>query len=431
MSQNYYISEITIHGNKKTRPKVILREMRTQVGDSVSTDDLNYDARRVESLGLFSRVEFLLEEKDEGTALLIDVTEQWYLFPWPLFYFNDREYKWDKASYGMSLLHTNFRGNAEMLSIAGWLGYNPGAYLLYSIPAIKGNKNYFLSTQFFYYRLRSKSFELLQEEIDEKQVGGSIALGYRINLENSVQLAAGYSRIKYDPPLMGQTLHPAGRDNLPTLSLTYIRNTRDLAWYPSRGSFLSATYQKIGFWNDAYIDYRQILIESRVYRSIYKDVILAGRASLLLSDGQIPPYGRAYFGYIYRIRGRFSERYEGENRILSSLELRFPILPVRYFQIEESTLGNYGRNLKFGISGSLFLDLGSLWIQEANVDLYRDRVFAISSGAFGIQTRPDKWLHGFGAGLNFHVPYVNIIRFELGFNQDFDTEFIFDAQVAF
>ncbi|KAA3659530.1 MAG: hypothetical protein DWQ10_08705 [Calditrichaeota bacterium] len=431
LSQPYHITEIVIHGNKKTRPSVILREMRTQTGDTVTIEELNYDARRVESLGLFTRVEFSLEEVDIGSKLRIDVTEQWYLFPWPIFYFNDREYKWEKASYGMSVLHSNFRGNAELFSVAGWLGYNPGAYLIYSIPAINGNKSYFLSSQFYYYKLRSKTFELLDEEIDEKQFGGSLALGYRINLENSVQLAVGYSRIKYDPAVMGQTLHPAGRDNLPSLSLTYTRNTRDLAWYPSQGSFLSASYQKIGFWNDAYVDYRQVTLDARTYFTVYKSVILAGRSALLLSDGQIPPYNRAYFGYRLRIRGRFSERYEGENRVLSSVELRFPILPVRYIQVEEETLGNYGRNLKFGISGSVFLDMGSLWIQKANIERYRSGEMFISSGPFGLQTQPEKWVHGFGAGLNVHLPYVNIVRMELGFNKDFDAEVIFDAEIAF
>ncbi|KAA3620090.1 MAG: hypothetical protein DWQ05_05010 [Calditrichaeota bacterium] len=427
----YSIVDIQVSGNKKTKPAVILREMRTQIGDTVSAADLQYDARRIESLGLFTRVDISLESQENGVALLIDVTEQWYIFPFPIFYFNDREYTWEKASYGMSLLHTNFRGNAETLACAAWAGYNPGTYLTYSIPAINGNKHYFLSARFFLYHVRSKSLEILNLKTDENQIGSSVSFGRRLNLENSVQISLGFSRIKYDPPVRGQTLNPSGTDNLPSISFNFSHNSRDLAWYPRRGSLLSISYQKTGFWNDAHIDYRHLYLDYRFYHPILKDLIFATRYTMQMSDGALPVYNRAYFGYTTRIRGRFDERYEGENRMFASFELRFPIIPVRYIQLEEKSLRGYGRNLKFGISGSFFMDMGSLWVQSQNLGRYTSGEQYLSSGYFGLQTRPTRWLRGYGAGLNFHLPYVNIVRLELGFDDDLNTEFIFDAQMSF
>lgn len=427
----YHIVDITISGNKKTKPGVILREMQTQIGDSATTAELQYDASRIESLGLFTRVDFSLEKQPNGVTLHIVVTEQWYLFPFPIFYFNDREYSWDKASYGMSLLHTNFRGNAELLAIAGWLGYNPGAYLTYTIPAIKGNRRYFLNTQFFHYRIRSKSLDIVGQKSDENQTGGSLAFGIRLNLINSVQLSIGYSRIKYNPPAAGQTLNPAGLDNLPRIGMSYTRDSRDLVWYPSQGSLLSVSYQKTGIWGDRYIDFRHVVFDVRSYHSIYKKVIFAGRILSSLSEGALPVYNRAFFGYTTRIRGRFDERYEGENLALASLELRFPIIPVRYIQLENNNLKGYGKNLKLGMSGSLFIDAGSLWIQRQNLGRYKSGELQLSGGYFGLQTKPEKWLRGFGLGLNLHLPYVQIARIEMGFDDDFNHEFIFDAQVSF
>ncbi len=429
--EKYHIIDIIISGNKKTKPAVILREMRTQIGDTVSSAELQYDAGRIESLRLFTRVDFSLEERGNGHVLHIVVTEQWYLFPFPIFFFNDRDYKWKKASYGMSLLHTNFRGNAEMLAIAGWLGYNPGVHLTYTIPAINGDRRYFLSAQFFQFRIRSKSLEILNQKSDEKQIGGSLTFGVRPNLINSFQVTLGYSRINYKPPAADFTLNPAGRDHLPRLGFSYVRDTRDLQWYPSQGSLLSLTYQKTGFWNDTYIDFRHLVFDLRHYRSLYKEIILAGRFLSSLSEGALPVYNRAFFGYTTRIRGRYDERYESENLALASVELRFPILPVRYIQIEEAPLGSYGKNLKFGITGSLFIDFGSLWVQRQNIGRYKSGELTLSSGDFGIQSRPKKWLRGFGAGLSFHLPYIQLARLELGLDDDLNHEFIFDAQVSF
>ena len=67
--QTFHIVDIKVEGNKKTKPVVILREMKTQSGDTVTLQQLELDQKRIASLGLFSRVEMRAEPEGDGIAL--------------------------------------------------------------------------------------------------------------------------------------------------------------------------------------------------------------------------------------------------------------------------------------------------------------------------------------------------------------------------
>ncbi len=433
----YHIADIRITGNRKTDKDVILREMKTHVGDTVTLDMLQYDLRRIESLGLFSRVQMGAEQSEKGMVLVIDVTEQLYVIPWPIIYFNDRDYRLEKLSFGAALIHMNFRGRAENVQVAGWLGYNPGLYWSYLNPWFGGERRIFMETKFFLYRFRNKSFDIIDEKVTEKRVGASVRLGKRFTLKNSASIEFDYSQLRLDPAVPGQTLHPDGTDRVPTLRLRFIRNSRDLAWYPSRGIFLRAQYSKSGMFGDQFIDYSRLRFDFRTYFPLPRKMIFAMRFNVDLSQGILPIYDRLFFGYDYRVRGYFPIRVEGENRGLFSTELRFPLVPVRYISLENTRLGAYGKNLEFGISASFFFDTGTLWIQKRNREFYDmttpggDPLHPLHSGVFGLQTRPETWYRGFGFGLMFHLPYVRILRVELAYDAELNRELIFDTGVAF
>ncbi|NUM78186.1 hypothetical protein HUU40_27805, partial [candidate division KSB1 bacterium] len=108
----------------------------------------------------------------------------------------------------------------------------------------------------------------------------------------------------------------------------------------------------------------------------------------------------------------------GENLALTSVELRVPLIPLRYHRLEQtrlfqdSLLGRYMRTLKFGVSAGLFADYGVIWNHAGGFDLDRGR-------------------GGFGAGLHIHMPYLNVLRLEAAFNEDGKLEGLVDVGVAF
>src|SRR5574341_1702791 len=87
------ITKISISGNRRTKSKVILREMKTQVGDTLDLAMLQADQQRIFNLGLFNRVEVDSLQRPDGVHVLIGVTERLYFFPFPIFFLNERDRK--------------------------------------------------------------------------------------------------------------------------------------------------------------------------------------------------------------------------------------------------------------------------------------------------------------------------------------------------
>ncbi len=426
-SRAVYIEKIVIQGNKKTRPEVILRELQTRPHTTVDYQTLELDRRRLESLGLFNRVQMSLKAGTRGYILEIVVTERWYLFPFPILFFNEREISLRRLSYGAGVIHTNFRGRAELLQFYGWLGYNPSVVLDYTNPWIFGEAQMFMRLQFMVANILNKTFDIINRRVTEKQLGAGVTLGKRLSIRTSVSFSLFYQQLRLNPPVAGQTLDPKGLDRAFQFRFSYLRDYRDLSWFPTQGYYLQADVIKTGPPGGKYIDYARLFIDARKYFHLGEMTTLAFRLNVDLTRGDIPIYDRLFFGYRYRIRGHFFERYEGEHRMLFSAGFRFPIIPVRYFNLESKALGPYGQNLRYGLSGEVFFDAGTLWFQNRKE---RPGV-PPTSGPFGMQTAPRKWLPGVGIGLNFHLPYVNILRTELAINEKRQTELIVDLAVAF
>lgn len=425
--QQIFIEQIVVLGNKKTRTSVILREMKSRAGHYTTREQLELDRRRIESLGLFNRVEMHLQPREKGYLLIIAVSEQWYLFPFPILFFNDRDISLKKLSYGLGVIHTNFRGRAELLQFAGWLGYNPTLSLIYNNPWIFGRRQFFIRLELLIANLVNKTYDILDQRVNEKRLGVGWSIGKRLTLHTSVSVSMFYQQVRLQPAVPGQTLDPSGLDRILRLGFSYVRDYRDLAWYPTRGSYVQVDYVKSGWPGAKYIDYGQFALDARKYIPLGAQTALAFRFAADLTHGRVPIYDRLYFGYRWRIRGHFKRRLEGEHRMLASAGLRFPLLPVRYFSMDMGKMSAYGQNLRFGISGEIFADAGTLWFQNRT-----DRTgMPLTSGPFGLQTRPGTWLFGAGVGLNFHLPYVNILRLEAAVNPQRQTELIVDIEVAF
>ena len=396
------IIAVHVQGNEKTRTAVILREMKQRPGDRLDLDRLEEDRKRIQNLNLFNRVIILAEPEGEGVRLRIIVTEQWYIFPYPILFINDRD--WSKLSYGAGLTHVNFRGRAEILSFLFWLRYNPSVRLDYANPWLGGKRNLSTQVSFYYQKIRSKHFE--EENVDENHLGVQWTVGKRFGYHTFVNLTLGYKEITLSPPVPGETLSPSGRDRLPLLGLFFCWDHRDLKAYPHSGWLVRLDAKKTGF-PSLPADYLRYGFDIRKYFPLGPRWTLACRTATDLSAGTIPVYDRVFLGYGERIRGHFFEKFEGENRALASMALRFTVLPIRYFDLYDYPEVS---DLKFGISFGLFADTGLTWFQEEKV-----KTSSLQSG--------------YGFGLHLHLPYIDLLRLELAFDEEGQEQFIADLKV--
>ncbi|MCK5147789.1 BamA/TamA family outer membrane protein [bacterium] len=391
------VIQIFIHGNEKTKEEIILREMKIKEGDIIDWQRLEEDQKRIVNLYLFNRVLLFAEPKATEAIIRIVVTERWYIFPVPLFFVNDRD--WSKLSYGLGLTHSNFRGRGENLNGVFWLGYNPSVRLSYSNPWIGGKAHIF--TQFTGYsnHIESKHFGDKVTELHQGMLG---VIGKRFGYHTRLNINLGFKSVTMKPIMPGQTLSANGRDNTLYAGLSFVWDRRDYTACPHTGWYLSTSISKYGFGGE--VNFNRFRCEGRGYFPVTSNITLAFRAATIISKGDIPIYDRIYLGYSERIRGHFNRIIQGENRLLISTSLRFPLLPIRHF-----SLGNMPQlsNLPFGISWNIFVDAGWIGMQDQEI-LWSDRIA------------------GFGAGLLIHLPYINILRFEMAWNEEGQSQFITD-----
>jgi len=402
------VIKYVLNGNSKTKDIVILREMKTRIGNYFDPDLIEEDRKRIQNLHLFTRVDITPDFKENGVILNITVAERWYVFPYPILYRNERD--WKKISYGAGIIHQNFRGLNHNIVSSFWLGYNPGMDIYYSNPWFGGKQQFNYSLKMYSYEIKNKS--LHYDRFDEKHKGFLFSFGKRWDYHFYLTAALSYRNIYVPDKYRVLTYSRENVDHLPSVSLSFRYDKRDLYEYPKNGWLFDLYVGKTKY--NSQIDYYRYGCELRRYQPIYKDISLALRTSVDLSSGKIPVYNHIYIGYLYRIRGEYNTRLEGDNRFLGNVELRFPIIKIRYINLESNAdmLGQYSNNLPLGVSGGIFFDTGAVWFRDENLE-------------------EKEFLSGFGLGLHFHVPYFDLLRLEYGMDTNYNPQIIFDVGVAY
>lgn len=398
------ITQIVIIGNETTEENVILRELLIKIGDIANDSLLAGSKKRLQNLLLFNRVEMNLLPQESNFILLIEVTERLYIYPLPIFTLHDRD--WKKISYGFSLSHQNFRGQNEKLRTAFWFGYRSGYGISYSDQWTGDSLH--LTT---YFDLGKYVSEHRTLGFEERHIASSAAIGkwWNYHFKTELLLLFDYLRVAEKIAFL---LH--SKESTETIWGTrlYLRyDTRDLYAYPTSGwaGYFQAT--KYGIFQE-YNNYWKFYLDIRNYLDL-GFFTLASRFNQVYLFGQIPIYRQNYIGFSERIRGHFFDVYQGNHIHAGNLELRFPILPVRYFSFDAILLpDDYLKNLKFGMNVGIFVDTGIAWTKCNEYSI--------------------KNFHtGFGAGLHFRLPYVEVVRFDYAFNKDFEGQVIFEIGNSF
>ena len=404
--QTIHVDTLMVFGNKKTQDEVILREIPFQFPDDLTSEDLQLIQNRLYNLFLFRRLQMALQPLEDGRqALLIIVDELWYIYPVPLLFTNDRE--WDKLSYGFVLTHYNFRGRHERLTVGGWLGYDPGFILDYRNPWLGKQARLILEMEFFLRRIANKI-----EPFDEHHLGARLAIGRKFTLNFSGKLAFEWRRIRLPAEAAHYSFSGTDRDLAPQVSLELRYDSRNLYEFPSKGTLLNVVLTRNGF-TRRQANFWRLETDNRLYLPLNSRITLAARNFGQFNRGQLPIYDRIFIGYAERIRGYFNRVMSAENLLLHNLEIRFNLLPIHYFSVQnQKLLSSFAENLRFGIGVSLFVDSGIVWDRASQLALKR-------------------YFTGYGVGLHFFLPYVQLLRLNYARNDRGAAEWIIEGGVAF
>lgn len=411
----FVAGKIFVIGNQITDKWVIEREMIFNEGDTISDTRMKLSIGRVESTRLFNRVDYRLLDTDDPMRknIEIEVSESIYHLPYihfiPIPILNTDGGHVEKLSYGLGGLDRNFRGKGETVYIAAWIGYSPGFEVFYENPWIGPKDNrFYLSVSMMKNDFVNRS--LAFDHFTEKRS----SFGILVKKYTNPWLYAGigidgkqYILDYHDPLASGGTFEDTFF--APYLEISY--DDRDVKLYSHRGFYAKYKFQKNGLHDDD-VDNWYFELDNRYFINFGDRHALGFQSVHNITEGHQPIYQHMFIGYEKRVRSYFYSKKEGKNLMINSIEYRFPITDILYYSLNNPLLGDAGNNIKYGLSGTLFIDHGNFWERTADISAQNSML-------------------GFGFGINLLVPYYEAIRFESSWNKDGEYEGILAVGISF
>lgn len=410
----YKVDSIKILGNDRTEEFVILRELTFSLGDSVNNEILFFNRERIFSLGIFTKVNVDLISEDSINKVLISIEESWHIFPVPFVYIREKTLK--RTSYGISVKYKNFRGRNETIRATASFGYDPFFGLEYANPLIisSADLSFYFSGVYGTPVNKSPTLDAVNEgSFDFKSMGINTTWGKRFNKENNIFFILGYSNIQTPTEIINPYMASGTKtDKAFSSGLAYTHDSRNLKQYANSGFYFSLDYLYHGL-GDKAIDYSSATFDFRNYREIYKSLMIKGRLNIRHTFGKyVPYYYYSMLGYDIYTRGNRYLIREGNNRILGSLELSFPVLSEWNFAIDLPLLPNSLTRSRIAIYASLFTDAATVFNNGEEVLL-------------------KNFNSGYGFGLTFlFLPY-SAFRIEYAFNEMGKGEFLLETGISF
>lgn len=428
--QTVTINNIFIVGNEKTRKNIILREMDLMVGITYDwqefVDLVIADQKKIYNLQLFTTVEVTpLFTAEEQVEILVSVKERWYILPSIIFNLADRNFsEWwinqnrdfSRVNYGIKLDHNNVGGRNEKLRIIGQLGFTQAIDLNYSIPYIDKNQVHGLSARFTYFTnktipVRSAAnkqvfFRNEAEDILRKTLNTNLTYTFRGSFYNFHFLTLGFHNTRIHEDVLVQNpnffVHDDTRLRYFYASYNYRHDNRDNVAYATDGALLNLGLTKYGFFSGDNINETEFsVIASKYTRLNDKFHVVTGiSGAAFLSNRQ--PYTLVR-GIGYKpdfIRGYEINVIEGQQVLVHKNSIRFEILNIAFDMSDVMPLEEFSIfPVKAYISGNF--DHG--YVRDNN---------RLPENAF----LTNKYLAGYGLGLDLVTLYDTVFRFEYSLN---------------
>jgi hypothetical protein len=155
-------------------------------------------------------------------------------------------------------------------------------------------------------------------------------------------------------------------------------------------------------------------VDFREYRKVFNKLISKWRFASRFTFGEnVPYYDHSILGSDEKIRGHFSKKYEGDDYYFGSVEFYYPIIEelnidLTFIPIIPDQLLSY----RLGFYTQIFAETG--------IAKYKDEPLAIN-----------KFNSGYGLGITFLVLPYQILRIEVAFNEQMESQLILDLGISF
>jgi outer membrane protein assembly factor BamA len=427
-SRQVVIHSITIDGNQRTRPSIILRELAFHEQDTIRRASFRQMLKAGKE-NIFNTTLFNFVTLDtvpfQGSPVQMDivihVVERWYIWPWPFFEISDRNFNsWigttdlSRLSYGIDLTIQNVRGRNETLKFPVHYGFNQKFGFSYRIPYLDRKKIVGIAFGAEY----SRNHEIIVETHNNKTVYykdpgrfprqnfyAFTELLLRPTFYARHTLHLGFNAWYFSDSLLkipGYTADSSHNLNYFSIYYQYKNDHRDVQFYPLKGSYFDVEMDQNGLWFSPVNEFF-IKTNLRKYLQIYNRWYFASGLTVKVTLTPQPPYflqrglgyGRDFVrGYEYYV-------IDGRNYLLWKNNFKFAVIPQRVFGMDFLRSPKFNK-VPFALYLNVFSDVGYVYYDGDQPDKSNDLRNSL--------------LVGYGAGLDLTTYYDIVIRLEVSVN---------------
>ena len=427
-----YVKSITIEGNRKTKKSIILRELDFKVGESIPIKELGErietNKKNILNTALFSSANFNIKEwnhENNQVAFLIEVQENWYIYPIVLVELADRNFNvwwqemnrsFNRINFGMDAYHINLTGKKDRLKLGLLFGYKQKYEIDYEIPYINKKQTIGFSANAYYSRRKEIAYRTVDNKLlfdrsdDEFQLhrfraGATFICRKGIQIYHRAKLEYQQNRISDN---VAFDLNPdyflgsKQKQQLLFLRYEFTVDGRDIRPYPLSGRRFTGVVEKegLGIFNDRNGLAFSAALEQyfRLSKKFSFGTKVKARTQVLRNR---QPYTNYYaLGYIEDyLRGY-------ELYVIDGLDYGYAQTTLRYelFNFE----WNWGKTMPI----RQFKKMPT----KIYLTFYNDTGYVNDNQYADTNPMGNTWLYGSGIGLDFVVYYDKIFQFQFSRN---------------
>lgn len=434
--KKFFIAEVLIEGNQKTKEQIIYRELRFSQGmviDSMALIEAISESRTNllrQPLFNYVTIETILQDA-QSVKILIKVEERWYLWPQLAIINNDRNFNtwiqnkdFSKLDYRLTLKKYNLFGLNHIISLGFSEGYTREISFVYNNIYIDKNQKHFIGIRGIYSIQKSvyyKSFQNKQESFISDQNNAferkyfRFEYDYRPKYNSRHSIYLSFNEININDSLWNLNPFYLGSSQNSNrffdLRYHYMFDKRDSRSYPLNGYLMDFNASKTGI---SALDNNSINIFSisgsfREFYNITGKFYAAHSLSVKKSfNNELPYFFKNRLGYKDFIRGFEYYVIECTDYYLVKNSFKFELLPPAISTLKFIPFNKFNK-IHYALYLNAFFDIG--FAEDKNYDINSQNDLS------------NRVLYSSGIGFDIATYYDKVISFEYSINNLGQTGF--------
>ncbi len=429
LSTSYIISEIKITGNKKTKERVILRELVFKAGDKLNQTELNKaiadSKKNLLKMPLFNYVTIDILIDDYNTVkIYIIIEERWFIWPEIVIINKDRNFNnwWQtkdfgKLDYRLYIKQYNALGLNHILRVGMSYGFTRELSVYYKNIYLDKRQRHSVGISGKYYQQKSvfyNSLNNIQEYYtfsNEDAIWGKnieIEYNFRPRFKSKHGLRFEFQNISISDSVFLLNNHYLANNQKEnsffSLVYRYQFDNRDSRGYPLHGNWLELHLAKSGL---GILDAQPVnLFIGHITASHFYQISnrFFGVNSITIKkslENNQPYFLKRGMGHRDFLRGFEYYVVEGEDYYLARNTMKFELLPQKISNLKFIPLKKF-RKIHYAIYLTTYFDFGYASEKDLEVQLNNNL--------------SNKLLYSGGLGLDFATYYDRVFRVEYSIN---------------